>query len=324
MRRLALFVTTVVLILVFLMSSYAHDFSSNSFWQEATQWYPINTSSSNTIESAKFRYIYLDYNNDTDTCIGLNILINDKNKITQTTLSCTGFKVNFYNNSGESLDSFHVLAKEGSKQEKGANGTFATTCEAFNASKGSNYRFYAEYHSLSKFAQSNNIITKIQLFDSESLAVFSSGNELTFNVPRLSIEPTTTQKTSKTNKSKKSANKSGSSKTGSSKKKKYYSSTTSAKNSTKYSSKSKGGYYSSVKNNRSKVSTTKANSNTEETENYNKADIVDLQENNSAMNNKQVIAISVISALAGCLIAIIVLLIIKKKKHNSSIDDNKQ
>ena len=327
MRRFALSVTIIIFTLIFLISAYAHEYTSNDFWQHGSKWYSINTSASRRVDSAKYRYMYLDYSDDTDTCIGLNIIVNDNTKATQSALECTGFDVNFSNSSGESLDYFQIFAREGVKQEKGSNGTFSATCEAINSYKGATYRFFAEYHNLSKFAQSDKIILKIQLFDSESFVILSGANELKLSVPRLSIEPSTTQKSSKSkSKSKNSDGKNASSKSGSNKKKKYYTSTTAPKSNSNYSSKSKGGYYSLGKNSNNKVSTTKAKNNNgeEETDIYSKADIVQLEENKSALNTKQVIAISVISALAGSLIALIVILILKKKKHNSSVDDNKQ
>lgn len=315
MKRIVLTVTVILLTLIFAISAYSHDYTSNDFWQYASQWYDIDSSASQRIDSAQFRYVYLNYTKSTDTCFGLNIIINDNTKLSRSALLNTGFDVTFYNTSGECLDYFHVLAKEGTKQEKGVNGSFTATGEAINATKGSNYRFYAEYHSLSKLAQSDKIIAKVQLFDSEGFALLERGKELTVTVPRLSLEPTTTQKATKAGKSQKSKS-SNSSKTDSAKKKMYYSSTTA----TRYKSKN---YYSSG-NTKSKVATTKADKSAQvEEENYNKADIVNLEENGSALNTKQVIAISAISVLAGCLIAVIVSLIIKKNKHNSSVDDKK-
>lgn len=327
MRRIVLPITIIVFTLIFAISAYSHDFTSNGFWEHASDWYSVDTSASRRITNSKFRYMYYDYADTTDTCIGLNIIINDKTKITKTALSSTGFDVNFYNTSGECLDYFQIIVNEGTKTDKGVNGIFDASAEAFNAYNGTNYRFFAQYHSLSKFAQNDKIIVKIQIFDSEALALFSETNKITFSVPRLSLEPETTQKTAKSNtnssKSKKTDKKSASAKSGSNKKKKYYfSSTTASRKGSYYGSKSKGSYYSSGKNRKSNVSTTKDDS--EESETYSKADIISLEENESSLNNKQVIAICVISALAGSLIAVTVLLIIKKKKHNSSIDDNKQ
>ncbi len=334
MKRIVLTVTVVIFTLIFAISAYSHDFTSNDFWQNASQWYSINASASSRIDSAQFRYMYYDYTDSTDTCFGLNLLINDNTKLNQSSLDCTGFDITFYNSSGESLDYFRVFANEGEKQQKGKNGFFNAASEAINAYKGSVFRFYSEYHSLSKFAQSDTIYVKVQIFDSESLALLSAGNELSITVPRLSVEPSTTKKTSKSQKSskakknsktKKSAKQKAGAKSDKNKKKRYYyASTTASKYNAGYGSKSKS-YYSSGKNSKSKVSTTKPENNKieDETEVYSKADIVELEENEPAMNNKQVIAISVISALVGCVIAVIILLIIKKYKHNSSVDDNK-
>ena len=317
MRKIVLCLTVIMFTLIFAISAFSHDYTSNDFWQNGSEWYKIDSSASQKIDSAQFRYVYFNYSKTTDTCFGLNIIINDNTRLSKTALYNTGFDVTFYNTSGECLDYFHVLAKEGTKQEKGVNGTFGVTGEALNASKGANYRFYSEYHSLSKFAQSDKIIAKIQLFDSEGFALLSQGNELTVSVPRLSIEPTTTQKATKSQNSQKSKSSKNSSKSDSDKKKKYYSSTTAAR----YKAKS---YYGSG-NSKSKVATTKANDSAQydENESYEKADIINLEENDSSLNSKQIIAISAISALAGCLVAVIVLLIIKKNKHNSSVDDKK-
>lgn len=308
MKRILLSVTVILFTLIFAISAYSHDYTSHQFWQYGSKWYEIDSSASERIDSAQFRYVYLDYTKTTDACFGLNIIINDNTKLNKSALLNTGFDITFYNPSGECLDYFHIIADEGIKQEKGANGSFRTTAESFTANKGSNYRFYAVYNNLSKFAQGNKIIAKIQIFDSEGFALLARGDELTLTVPRLSIEPATTQKRSKSPKTKNSNLKSDSNK-----KKKYYSSTTA----NRY--KSKSNYNSG--NSKFKVSTTKVNVQGEESETYPKADIVSIEQNDTDLNNNQIIAICVVCAIAGCLIAVIVLLIINKSKHNSSVDD---
>lgn len=319
MRRLSSVISILLIIaLIFAISASAHDLNGTGFWNDATSWIKMDCSQSERIISAKYRYVYYNYNKSVDPCLGIQVNLNDKTKLSRSSYLNTAIEVIIRNSSGIVVDEFYVKTKQENYTFKGANGTFTAICEAVNANNGSNFRFSILYNNLSNYVKNDELNVCLYAYASDMMPVTPDNNGEKFTVPRLSYEEPTTQKQTKSSSSNKAKSKKSTTKS-SSKKRYSYSSTTAHK----YSKGYKGYSYKGT----GKVSTTKSEKSAdfETEENYNKADIVSVPEEKSKqLNTKQIIAIIIICIAAGCATAAVIIFINNKTKKKASDEDEIQ
>lgn len=321
MRRLSSVISILlVFTLIFAISVSAHDLNGTGFWNDATSWIKMDCSQSERIISAKYRYVYYNYNKSVDPCLGIQVNLNDKTKLSRSSYLNTAIEVIIRNSSGIVVDEFYVKTKQENYTFKGANGTFTAICEAVNANNGSNFRFSVLYNNLSNYVKNDELNVSLYAYASDMMPVTPDNNGEKFTVPRLSYEEPSTQKKTQTKNPSAKKSKSKKSTTKSSSKKRYsYSSTTAHK----YSKGYKGYSYKGT----GKVSTTKSEKSAdfETEENYNKADIVSVPEEKSKqLNTKQITAIIIICIAAGCATAAVIIFINNKTKKKASDEDEIQ
>lgn len=307
MKRILLTVISVCLAVLCSFASFAADISSNSFWNNATQWINIPVTLSENAISAKYRYFALSQEQTADPRIALNVNISDSAPFNKYTSANVSVFILIKTSYGAVLDEFEVFADSGEFSFKGSNGTLSGISDSMRAVKGGNYRFAILYNELSSKILDNDLILAICCYDSDHIPVSESEFSAEIEFASLGVKPPEEETTKKASQKKSSSSSSKSSKK----------QTKTKKSGSKSVSTTKKRYSNSYAATTKSPKGSEASTDFEQNEAYNKAQVVLSSAKENDISTKQVVFICIGAAALGTGIAIIVSEIIKNKKHSS-------